>query len=71
MAEAGHSLAHFLQPTHFSPFTWAMTPFQMEMAPKGHTSRQLPQATQFLPTWANLFPATPFLLPIIKQLSNY
>lgn len=50
MAEAGHSLAHFPQPTHFSPFTWAMTPFQMEMAPKGHTSRQLPQATQFLPT---------------------
>ena len=46
MAEAGHSLAHFPQPTHFSPFTWAMTPFQMEMAPKGHTSRQLPQATQ-------------------------
>lgn len=46
MTEAGHSRAHLPQPTHFSASTFAATPRRTEMAPKGHTFTQHPQATQ-------------------------
>lgn len=46
MTDAGHSLAHFPQPTHFLGSTFAATPLKTEIAPKGHTLTQQPQATQ-------------------------
>lgn len=46
MTEAGHSLAHFPQPTQTSGSTFAMIPRQTEIAFKGHTLTQHPQATQ-------------------------
>ena len=46
MTEAGHSLAHFPQPTHRSVLTLAAIPFQISMADRGHIFAQQPQATQ-------------------------
>ena len=46
MTLAGHSLAHFPQPTHFSCRTWAVMPRTTSMACSGQTFTQQPQATQ-------------------------
>ena len=46
MTLAGHSRAHFPQPTHAAALTWAATPRMTAMAPRGHTFTQQPQATQ-------------------------
>ena len=43
---AGHSRAHFPQPTHFSALTDAVSPFTISMARSGQTFTQHPQATQ-------------------------
>ncbi len=45
MMDAGHSFAHFPQPTHFSVWTFAMIPFQISMAFIGQILTQQPQAT--------------------------
>ena len=46
MTLAGHSLAHFPQPTHLLPSTWAATPLTTWIADSGQTFAQQPQATQ-------------------------
>lgn len=43
---AGHSFAHFPQPTHLVISTSAMIPFIILIAPIGQTLMQQPQATQ-------------------------
>ena len=43
---AGHSRAHFPQPTHFSSLTRAVNPCTISMERNGHTFTQQPQATQ-------------------------
>jgi hypothetical protein len=48
MADAGHSLAHIPQPTHFSSVGLAKTPLTISIAPVGQTSAQVPQATHIL-----------------------
>ena len=45
IVQDGHSLAQRPQPTQRSASTCAKQPCQMAMAPRGHTSAQLPQAT--------------------------
>lgn len=55
MTDAGHSLAHLPQPTHFFQSTTAWIPLQTVIAPKGQTLAQHPHAThRFLSTSAVL-----------------
>lgn len=46
MTDAGHSLAHLPQPTHFSVSTFADMPLHTWIADRGQTLTQHPQATQ-------------------------
>jgi hypothetical protein len=46
MMDAGHSFAHFPQPTHRVSSTFARIPRQIWIADIGHTFTQQPQATQ-------------------------
>ena len=46
MTLAGHSSAHFPQPTHLSEFTRAVMPRITSIALRGHTFAQQPHATQ-------------------------
>lgn len=46
MTLAGHSFAHFPQPTHLPSITSAMIPRTIAIACMGHTLTQHPQATQ-------------------------
>ena len=71
MTEAGHSFAHFPQPTHRSALTAARIPCQIWMADRGHTFTQQPQATQvFLSTTALRFflVVIPYLPNLMKEL---
>ena len=55
ITEAGHSRAHFPQPTHLAAFTTARTPSGTEMAPSGQTFAQFPQPTHSAATTAVFF----------------